>query len=247
MLATLLEMLEIESRITFRTNLSQRAPASLVLLLLELYHDAPMRCFEMLQLALRKNCLLQWMYLLPHDERNDEDRDRKSPIFRVSKFYRFLASQGRAQLVSHLRQDIDKERQESRLSRFYRESVAVKKNSILLIIAVHWVEFHEHCEGYIDTGDCIRMSPFITGFKQAVDLAVEKRLDNVAENLKEVLTENYSLPETEIGDPLGNLSNNNRKAVLLLYGVSGSGKTRSIKRLLHKHWGHYLLPGNPSL
>ena len=99
----------------------------------------------------------------------------------------------------------------------------------------------------MDARDCITMSPFITGFRQAVDLAVEKCLDNVTKNLKEVLAENCSLPETEIGDPLENLSNDNREAVLLLYGVSGSGKTRSIKRLLHKHWGHYFLPGNPSL
>ena len=32
--------------------------------------------------------------------------------------------------------------------------------------------------------------------------------------------------------------------MLLLYGVSGSGKTRTIEHHLHNHWGYYLLPGN---
>ena len=73
MLATVLDKLEIVSGLTDLTNLSQRAQASLVPLLLELYHDAPMRCFEILQLALRKNCLPQWIYLLPHNQSNDED------------------------------------------------------------------------------------------------------------------------------------------------------------------------------
>lgn len=90
-------------------------------------------------------------------------------------------------------------------------------------------------------------SPFISGVNKAIHDVIHNCLNNVADTLREFLAEDYSLQRRESGVQLEDLSWENTDDVLLLYGVSGSGKTRSIERLLHKHWGYYLLPGNLSL
>lgn len=100
----------------------------------------------------------------------------------------------------------------------------MKKDSILLIIAVHCVEHLEYCQAYVYSRNYITRSPFITGVDQALYVAVENCLENVADKLKEVLAKNSSLPRRESRNPLEDLSNDNSKAVLLLYGVSGSGR-----------------------
>lgn len=87
------------------------------------------------------------------------------------------------------------------------------------------------------------MSPFISGVNQAIRDAIDKCLDNMADRLRTFFAQVYRLSG---GVQLQDISWENTD-ILLLYGVSGSGKTRSIEGLLHEHWGYYLLPGNLSL
>lgn len=65
--------------------------------------------------------------------------------------------------------------------------------------------------------------------------------------MNKVLQKGDREPRTESEDRLESESGKNPDDVLLLDGVSGSGKTRSMERLLNKNWGHYLLPGNLDL
>ena len=88
------------------------------------------------------------------------------------------------------------------------------------------------------------MSPFTSGVNQAIRDVIDNCLNDIADRLRTSLPQDYSLSE---GVQLQDIPWESTGDVLLLYGVSGSGKTRSIERLLHEHWGYYLLPGNLSL
>ena len=94
--------------------------------------------------------------------------------------------------------------------------------------------------------DIHKKSPFIKGVNQAIHDAVDECLKKVVERMGEFLTDDNSLRGGESGvQPEDTWKKTDD--VLILYGVSGSGKTRSIERLLRKFWGYYLLPGNLSL
>lgn len=94
--------------------------------------------------------------------------------------------------------------------------------------------------------DIHKKSPFIKDVNQAIHDAVDECLKKVVERMGEFLTDDNSLRGGESGVQLEDTWKKTDD-VLLLYGVSGSGKTRSIERLLRKFWGYYLLPGNLSL
>ena len=88
------------------------------------------------------------------------------------------------------------------------------------------------------------MSPFISGVNQAIRNVIDDCLDDIGYRLRTFFAQDCRLSG---GVQLEDISWENTDDVLLLYGVSGSGKTRSIEGLLHEHWGYYFLPGNLSL
>lgn len=90
----------------------------------------------------------------------------------------------------------------------------------------------------------LEKSPFFSGVNQAIRNVIDDCLDDIGYRLRTFFAQDCRLSG---GVQLEDISWENTDDVLLLYGVSGSGKTRSIEGLLHEHWGYYLLPGNLSL
>ena len=136
--------------------------------------------------------------------------------------------------------------------RTYSLSSIVSRNSaeqvsVSLMIAVHQLELDLYDDNTNSYG--LITSPTIIGVNKAIHdtinlflKEVQKDVDNFLDNEK---------PITDVGKLEGaselhleDIPLQDYNDVLLLYGVSGSGKTRSIEHLLHSHWGYYLLPGN---
>ncbi|KAF6226330.1 hypothetical protein HO133_009196 [Letharia lupina] len=201
--------------------------ALFLLLVLELYHDAPKKYLEMLMIAMKKS-FPQWIQVLSHTLKENNAQDNQSSRSRLSKIYDPLASRGSTQLVEQIDRDVNEKKKNSSLFRFY---------------PVHCLEYHLH-RRYSMFYAIRGMSPFTSGVNQAIRDVIDNCLNDIADRLRTSLPQDYSLPrEVQLQD----FSWENTDDVLLLYGVSGSGKTRSIEGLLHEHWGYYLLPGNLSL
>ena len=111
---------------------------------------------------------------------------------------------------------------------------AAKGVLILLTIAVHCLEEYLNRSRY-GFNDFLRFSsPFITGVNNAIYDAVNNYLVKVADRLHEFDPEGGSLQRTESGDQLESLSETNPNGVIVLYGVSGSGKTKASSKFFIK-------------
>lgn len=121
--------------------------------------------------------------------------------------------------------------------------------SVLLIIAVHFLELQSSKTAFHEA--IHSRSPTIVGVNKAIHDTINICLDRVKKDVDIFLKADDEKPETDDEKLEGasevhfkDISIGNPDDVLLLYGVSGSGKTRSIEQLLHSQWGYYLLPGN---
>lgn len=119
-----------------------------------------------------------------------------------------------------------------------------KTKLVMLTIAVHIIEMFIPDFPY----DAVRRkSPAIIGLNKAIHDAVDSYLDRVEEELEQFLDKDDGKLEGESELQLEKISGENPDDVLLLYAVSGSGKTRTIEHLLQRNWGYYFLPGNLDL
>lgn len=112
---------------------------------------------------------------------------------------------------------------------------------------MHYLEYHVHFQIRDIFSGLLRNLPFVVGTNQPIRHVIDQYLEEVEEHMKKGLQNGDREPRTEDKDWLESESGKNPEDVLLLYGVSGCGKTRSIECLLNKNWGHYLLPGNLDL
>ena len=114
--------------------------------------------------------------------------------------------------------------------------------SILLIIAVHFLELQSEQTALYEALDF--KSPSIVGVNKAIHDTITICLDKVEKDVDGFLGADDEKLKGASEVHFNDISVENPDDVLLLYGVSGSGKTRSIEHLLHSQWGYYLLPGN---
>ena len=91
------------------------------------------------------------------------------------------------------------------------------------------------------------LSPTAIGVNKIIKDAIQGFLGEVKEKVKIFLSKDKGRVEDVSKAQLDLVSGVDPDHVLLLYGVSGSGKTRMIEHLLQKHWGFYLLPGELNL
>ncbi len=82
------------------------------------------------------------------------------------------------------------------------------------------------------------------GVNKAISDTINDHLGRVKRYTDDFLKADSDKAKGASEDPLRDTSIETSDDVHLLYGVSGSGKTRRIEHLLHRQWGYYLLPGN---
>ena len=100
-----------------------------------------------------------------------------------------------------------------------------KTKNVMLIIAVHIIEMCIPDSLY----DAIRRkSPAIVGVNKAIHDAVDSYLGRVEEDLEQFLDKDNEKLGGESEVQLEKISGENSDDVLLLYAISGSGKTRTI-------------------
>jgi hypothetical protein len=88
------------------------------------------------------------------------------------------------------------------------------------------------------------MTPAIIGVEQAIRHAIVSYLNGIEHQITQFLEWDDKPLGGRSPISLQDISKRCPDDVLLLYAVSGSGKTRSIEHLLCRNWGYYFLPGN---
>ncbi len=121
-----------------------------------------------------------------------------------------------------------------------------KQVLVLLIIVVHFLHMLPY-NYYSTPFHHVRLSPTMTGMTKAVRDIIDDYLSEVEKKMAQFLKTHDGSPSGQSEVQLKTISEKYSNHVLLLYGVSGSGKTTAIKHLLQKNWGFYLMPGNLDL
>ena len=107
--------------------------ALFLLLVLELYHDAPKKYFEMLMIAMKKS-YPQWIQKLSHTLKENNAEDNQSSRSRLSKIYDPLASRVSTQLVEQIDRDVNEKKKNSSLFRFYRKPTCKKRGLLSYLL-----------------------------------------------------------------------------------------------------------------
>lgn len=102
-----------------------RSRLSLLSLVLELYYDAPIDCFRMIQIAVSKSFIPPWIHLLSPTPGRDDDKSQSSRL-RLAQIYDFLAFRGGTEHVEHVRRDVDEKKKKCPLFRFFCKSTCSK-------------------------------------------------------------------------------------------------------------------------
>ena len=133
---------------------------------------------------------------------------------------------------------------------YFRISVSrspAKQVRVLLIIVVHFLELFPDSGVRLFVQDHFRLSPTMIGMNKAALDIIGDYLEKVRKEMAQFLKSDDESPSEQTEVQLETISKEYPDQVLLLYGVSGSGKTTAIKHLLQKNWGYYLMPGNLNL
>lgn len=104
-----------------------------LLLVLELYHDAPKKYFEMLMIAMKKS-FPQWIQILPHTLKENNAEDNQSSRSRLSTIYDRLASRVSTQFVEQIDRDVNEKKKNSSLFRFYRKPTCKKRGLLSYLL-----------------------------------------------------------------------------------------------------------------
>ncbi len=100
---------------------------------------------------------------------------------------------------------------------------------------------------YTGTFTLSSLSPTAIGVNRAIKDAINGYLAEVEKEIRKFLSRDKERLEGVSKAQLDRLSRDDSDQVFLLYGVSGSGKTRMIEHFLQENWGYYLLPGDLNL
>lgn len=120
-----------------------------------------------------------------------------------------------------------------------------KQVLVLLIIVVRFLE--KLFKGGRYAPECNDRSPTMVGMSKAACDTIDEYLSKVEEKIAQFLETDDESPSGRSEVQLKTIFDEYPDHVLLLYGVSGSGKTTAIKHLLRENWGFYLMPGNLNL
>lgn len=145
----------------------------------------------------------------------------------------------------HFVRTLVKERKRTQgLSNFVSRSPA-KQVLVLLIIVVHFLETRFEPDLYVISH--FTLSPTMFGMNKAARDTIDDYLITVEKKIAQFLETDDESPSGQSEVQLKTIFEEYPDHVLLLYGVSGSGKTTAIKHLLQENWGYYLMPGNLNL